>query len=158
MEKIKSWLNKIVETWKESFNWQKIVFLGAVGLLLAAGIVWMVDPYKQFAKMRNAQRREDVSLILNAIYQYTVDNQGKLPGEIGTEPREICKLEGGCQNMINLSEIVQKKKNTAYLSSMPIDPDVKEGDGTGYAVKKNGDRISVMSLKAEQGAIITSTR
>lgn len=158
MEKIKKILLDLFANWKKGLTWQKILLSCLVVLFVASGIVWTIDPHKQFVKMRNGQRREDVNLILNAVYQYSVDNQGNLPSGIEEEPKEICKPGANCEGLLDLSNLVLKKKNKAYLSSMPVDPNVKEGNGTGYVIRKNGNRISVAAPGAEQGATVSSTR
>lgn len=58
-----------------------LLVVAAIGIL--AGIVILaLNPSKQLGDTRNAQRRSDVNTILNAVYQYTIDNNGTLPATI----------------------------------------------------------------------------
>lgn len=154
LEKIKT----AIVNWRNGLSVKKIIVILVIVLILAAAIVAAIDPRKQFAKIRNSERRNDVNLILNAVYQYTVDNGGELPATITENATEICRSNTDCGELANLSEIVLKKKNTAYLRSMPVDPSNKSPQGTGYRIKKVGNRVSVSAPGAEQGAVIGATR
>lgn len=154
MESVKN----IFTNWKKGLTWPKVLLGMVVIAVLAAAIIVAINPRKQFAKMRNSQRRGDVSLILNAVYQYTVDNEGRLPAELDAQPQEICKEKASCQGLADLGKIVLKKKNSAYLSSMPTDPNGGSENGTGYEVKNTNGRITVSAPHAEQGAMISATR
>ncbi len=139
-----------------------LLVVAAIGIL--AGIVILaVNPGKQLGDTRNAQRRADVNSILNAIYQYAIDNSGTLP----TIPTGACALlaaneackagaTGTCSTGVNLSVLTATQK---YLTSMPIDPTVSSADGTGYYVTKSANgRVTVCAPSAEQGATISVTR
>lgn len=154
MEKIKN----VVANWRKGLTWPKIILLIIAACVLAVAIILAIDPRKQFAKLRNNERRGDVVLILNAVYQYTVDNEGNLPAELNEKSQAICRKGADCQGLVDLSAIVLKKKNSAYLTSMPVDPSSKQANSTGYEIKKVGERITVSAPLAEQNATISSTR
>ena len=140
-----------------------LLVVAAIGIL--AGIVIVaINPNKQLGDTRNAQRRADVNTVLNAVYQYTVDNNGALP----TIPvvasctlvatNEACKLTavGTCSTGVNLSVLTTTQR---YLVSMPIDPSVSSTDGTGYYIVRSANgRVTVCAPSAEQGATISVTR
>ena len=151
-------LKNIFFAWLKGLSWPKILIAVLSALCLGVAIIFAINPQKQFIKMRNNQRKADVVLILNALYQYSVDNGGNLPPQITDKAQEICEKGTDCGELLNLSAIVQKKKNTAYLGSMPTDPRRKNQLGTGYEVKKIGDRVTVLAPLAEQGAVISATR
>src|SRR3989338_9522328 len=58
-----------------------LLVVAAIGIL--AGIVIVaLNPGKQLGDTRNAQRHSDTNTILNAVYQYALDNNGNLPSGI----------------------------------------------------------------------------
>ena len=139
-----------------------LLVVAAIGIL--AGIVILaINPGKQLGDTRNAQRRADGNTILNAVYQYTIDNNGTLP-TIPTAAcallatNEVCKLTatGTCSTGVNLIVLTTDQK---YLTSMPIDPTVSNTDGAGYYIAKSANgRVTVCAPSAEQSATISVTR
>lgn len=132
-----------------------LLVVAAIGIL--AGIVILaINPNKQLGDTRNAQRKADVNTILNAVYQYTVDNTGNLPSSITTSATEICKTGGTCTGLIDLSVLTASEK---YLTTLPVDPSSTSVNGTGYTIVKSANgRITVAAPSAEQSAVITVTR
>jgi type IV pilus assembly protein PilA len=98
----------------------------------------------------NAQRRSDVNTILNAIYQYGIDNNGKMPASLSSTDQEICMSHVTKCSGVNLDILLE-----TYLVSIPADPSVdKNATLTGYAISKAADgKITIKALKAE-GTII----
>lgn len=139
-----------------------LLVVAAIGIL--AGIVIIaINPGKQLGDTRNAQRRTDVNSILNAVYQYAIDNSGTLPTmPVGSctllAANEACKVAatGTCSTGVNLSVLTTNQK---YLTSIPIDPTTSSADGTGYYVTKSANgRVTVCAPSAEQGVTISVTR
>jgi prepilin-type N-terminal cleavage/methylation domain-containing protein len=140
-----------------------LLVVAAIGIL--AGIVIIaINPNKQLGDTRNAQRRADVNSILNAVYQYTIDNNGASPtiptnaACTLTAAYEACKLTatGTCATGVDLSVLTTNQK---YLANMPVDPTVSSTNGTGYyVVKSTNGRITVCAPSAEQSATVTVTR
>ena len=132
-----------------------LLVVAAIGIL--AGIVIVaLNPTKQLAETRNAQRSADVNTILNAVYQYTIDNKGTLPASITVTQTEICKTGGTCTGLIDLGVLTTNEK---YLVSMPYDPTGSSTNGAGYEIKKSANgRITVVAPDAEQSATISVTR
>ncbi len=132
-----------------------LLVVAAIGIL--AGIVILaINPNKQLGDTRNAQRRADVNTILNAVYQYTLDNDGELPAGISTTATEICKTGASCTGLVSLTELTD---NEEYLTLMPTDPTGASTNGAGYEIEKtNNDRVTVSAPDAEEGQIISVTR
>lgn len=145
-----------------------LLVVAAIGIL--AGIVILaINPTKQLGDTRNAQRKTDVSTILNAVYQYSLDNNGNLPSSLvtvgascgATTGAEICKtgtLAATCttDGFTNLSVLTDTEK---YLVSIPIDPSGSATNGTKYnVVKTANNRVTVCAPQAEQSVTISATR
>ena len=132
-----------------------LLVVAAIGIL--AGIVILaINPNKQLGDTRNAQRRADVTTILNAVYQYSIDNNGVIPGSITASSTAVCKTGGTCTGLIDLSVLTTNEK---YLTSIPFDPTAGTVNSTGYVISKSvNNRITVAAPGAESGATITVTR
>ncbi len=132
-----------------------LLVVGAIAII--AGIVILaINPSKQLAETRNAQRRVDVNTILNGVYQYAIDNNGTLPASITTTATGVCKTGGTCTGLIDLSVLTA---SSTYLVSMPIDPTGSTTNSTGYNISKNANgRVTVAAPSAEQSATISVTR
>lgn len=139
------------------FTLLEVLLVVALIGILAGIVILALNPNKQLADTRNAQRRVDVNTILNAIYQYTIDNNGNVPASITTTSTNICATgAGSCTGLIDLSVLTTNQK---YLVSIPHDPSISSLTDTGYAVSKSANlRISVSAPNAEQSQTITVTR
>jgi len=145
------------------FTLIEILLVVAAIAILAGIVILAINPNKQLGETRNAQRRADVNTILNAVYQYSIDNNGSLPTiPTGTcslvAANQVCKLTatGTCSTGVDMSVLTAAEK---YLTSMPVDPTVSSTNGTGYYISKSANgRVTVCSPSAEQGATITVTR
>ena len=153
-------MKKRVQT--QGFTLIEILLVVAAIAILAGIVILAINPNKQLGDTRNAQRRADVNTILNAVYQYTIDNNGTLPTNITTTQSEICvgnTATSTCTgaSLIPLNELVWSEK---YLTAIPHDPNgTCATNGTCYEIKKSANgRITVVAPDAEQGATISVTR
>lgn len=145
------------------FTLIEILLVVAAIAILAGIVILAINPNKQLGDTRNAQRRADVNTILNAVYQYSIDNDGALPviptatcALVATN--EVCKqtATGTCSTGVDLSVLTASE---TYLTSMPIDPTVSTTNGTGYYITKSANgRVTVCAPSAEQSATISVTR
>lgn len=141
---------------KKGFTLIEILLVVAIIAILAGIVIIAVNPSKQLADSRNAQRRSDITTILNAAYQYTIDNNGTLPATITTTPTAVCTTGGTCTGLIDLSVLTASEK---YIVSMPKDPSTSTANSTFYNISKSANgRVTVASPSAENGVIITVTR
>lgn len=138
-----------------------LLVVAAIGIL--AGIVILaLNPGKQLADTRNSQRSVDVNTILNAVYQYSLDNDGSIPAAIGitttATPAPICSSAGGA-DCTGLSDLGVLTTNGEYLVSIPNDPSAATADSTGYTIIQDANgRVTVSAPSAEEGATISVTR
>ena len=138
------------------FTLLEVLLVVAVISILAGIVILALNPSKQLADARNGQRRVDVNTILNASYQYAIDNNGSIPGTITATSTEICKTGGSCSGLIDLSVLTASEK---YLVSIPFDPTGSSANGTGYYISKSSyGRVTVNAPSAENSATISVTR
>ena len=149
-------MEKILRSQK-GFTLIEILLVVAAIAILAGIVIVAINPGKQLGDTRNAQRRSDVTTLLNAAYQYSIDNNGVLPAGITASSTEICATgAASCAGLIDLSVLTTNGK---YLVGIPQDPQKVTANGNGYFISKSVyGRITVTAPLAEQGAVITVTR
>lgn len=140
----------------KGFTLLEILLVVAAIAILAGIVIIAINPSKQLADTRNAQRRVDVNTLLNATYQYAIDNNGTLPATITTTATAVCKTGGTCTGLIDLAVLTTSEK---YLTSLPFDPSGSTANSTGYTIVKSANgRVTVAAPSAEQSAVISVTR
>jgi hypothetical protein len=133
----------------------------AILAILAAIVIVAINPAKQLADARNAQRLSDVYAILSSVHQYAVDNEGAYPPALTETLQEICRTDGQCTGMADVSVLTDAEK---YMVSMPRDPLCGSTpscgeNGTGYTIGLSAHgRVTVSAPAAEGGEVITITR
>lgn len=148
---------------RTGFTLIEVLLVIAILAILAAITIIAINPSRQLATARDAQRRSDVYAILNAIHQYAVDNEGSYPTALTTDALEICRTTSvTCNNLYDLTALTDGE---VYMVSMPMDPLCPlDGaycavDGTGYYLQKTASgRIRVYSPSAEVEDSIDVTR
>ncbi len=147
---------------KKGFTLLEILLVVAAIGILAGIIILALNPAKQLAETRNAQRWSDVNAILNGIWQYSIDNDGEFPTNIpnssvcSSVTQEICVTDSICSSGTDLSDLTD---SSLYLTAIPEDPTGATASFVGYAVVENPDgRILVCAPDAERGATIELKR
>jgi type IV pilus assembly protein PilA len=144
---------------KKGFSLLEVLLVVAIIAILAGIVILAINPTKQLGDSRNANRRADVNTILNAVYQYALDNRGSLPPAVSTTPLYICQTATTtCSGYVALTELTTNEK---YLVSVPIDPSYASGSTstTGYRIYKTANnRVTVEAPGAEQSQSISVTR
>ena len=141
---------------KKGFTLIELLIVIAIIAILAAIVIIAINPAKQLADTRNAQRWSNVNTILNAVHEYSIDNKGNLPANITTTKTEICTTGGTCTGLIDLGVLTTDEK---YIVTIPTDPSGSDADHAGYEIKKSANgRVTIYAPDAEQGETIQVTR
>ncbi|KKW40447.1 hypothetical protein A2454_01905 [Candidatus Peribacteria bacterium RIFOXYC2_FULL_55_14] len=142
---------------RAGFTLIELLLVIGIIAILASIVIVAINPTKQLGDARDAQRRSDVNTILNAVYQYAIDNNGTLPTCIDTTDRGIC-LTNDCTGVTsgcNLSALTG-----TYLVSIPVDPSGATGNDTNYNIQLTAsNRVTVSAPEYEQAtSLISVTR
>jgi hypothetical protein len=119
-------------------------------------VIIAINPSKQLATVRNAERKSDIKQIESAITQYYIDNS-RYPDSLTGDLTEICDtgsyssstIIATCTGLIDLSELVP-----TYLTAIPKDPSATTTDHAGYQIVLTSNKIG-LSAPAELGQTIT---
>jgi type IV pilus assembly protein PilA len=107
-----------------------LVVIGIIAIL-AAVVVVAINPSKQFAQARNAQRESNVSTILNAIGQNIADNKGTFTCPGAGTINSTAKPIGTASGNADLASCL----DTVYIpSGVPFDPEGGTAADTKYTV------------------------
>ena len=146
----------------EGFSLIEILVVVALIIIVAAITIIAINPAKNFRDTRNAQRASDVNAILNAVTQYTSEQNKKL-SDLGT----IVKCEDPDGN--EQSTKIGKSAETGFIDlsaklvdeadlivAIPVDPsqtkeNKESGDDTGYTICETaGGRVQIAAPMAEE--------
>ena len=143
------------------FTLIEILLVIAIIAILAAIVIVAINPSKQLGTAQDAQRASDVKAILDAVGQYSIDNDGALPSgiPIGTtceaDGDPICTADSGCTG-VNLDILVSQRK---YLTDLPADPTGATTLVTGYYIFKNSyGRVGVCAPSTYADDVISIMR
>ncbi|MEX1068749.1 MAG: prepilin-type N-terminal cleavage/methylation domain-containing protein [Patescibacteria group bacterium] len=148
---------------RNGFTLLEILLVVALLAVLAGIVILAINPARQLSQTRNSQRAVDINTILNASYQYAIDNNGTVPASIQTNgtcatlaTNEICKTGGTCTGLVDLSVLTASE---TYLVAIPTDPTGATTNGAGYHIARIGNgRITVCAPDAELEETISVTR
>ena len=154
---------------QKGFTMLEILLAVAAIAILAGIVIVAINPGKQLGNTRNSERRAEVNTILNAVYQFSIDNDGNLPAAITEDQAEICQtggvcedlsdecvIGGVCNHLVDLSSLTSSEE---YVIAIPADPTGASANGVGYEIIKSANgRVAVIAPDAEQGATISVAR
>jgi type IV pilus assembly protein PilA len=148
---------------EQGFTLIEVLLVVAIIAILAGIVILAINPNKQLGDTRNAQRQADVNTILNAVYQYSIDNQGNLPTTITSTVTDVCATSASscsqtppAPDLVNLTVLSTQGK---YLVAIPHDPKTGDATDTHYTIVKDANnRVTVSAPDAEQNKTISVTR
>lgn len=131
----------------KGFTLIEVLLVIAILAILAAIVIIAINPAKQLGEAQDAQRRNDVRAVLDAVHQYSIDNSGTYPEGIVygsdciNEAADICQMGAGCVDGVSLDVLAEEGR---YLTELPNDPSGASDTITGYKIMINpGDRVEV---------------
>lgn len=138
------------------FTLIEVLVVIALIAILAAITFIAINPAKNFADARNAQRSSDVTQILNAVTQYTSE-QGNALADLGTIATcggtpAFSTIGSGSGNIDLTPNLVD-----TYIVGIPMDPNGGTPADTGYTIcQTTGGRVTVSAPNAEDKTISVS--
>lgn len=155
---MKKYVSKLKQ--QAGFTLLEVLLVVAIIAILAGIVIIAINPGKNLGDTRNAQRSADVTTILNAVYQYSIDNNGTIPSGVTAVATEVCATgAGSCTGLVDLSVVTTGAK---YVVSIPKDPQCATtcaANGVGYKILKDvNGRLTVNAPSAENGKTISVTR
>jgi prepilin-type N-terminal cleavage/methylation domain-containing protein len=138
-----------------------LVVIGLIAIL-AAVVIIAINPGRQFAQARNAQRTSNVAAVLNAIGQRLTDNKGIFSGngcpDIGSLTASTTYNIYSSNVATSTGSVDLSCLTPAYIPALPTDPSAT-GDDTGYdLMRDSNNRYTVSAPSAELGESISITR
>lgn len=141
---------------KPAFTLIEILLVIGIISVLASIIIIAINPTKQLADARDTQRRSDVNTVLNAVYQYAIDNKGHLPSCIATTSKNICVGGSGCTGVTDGCDL--DVLTTTYLVNLPVDPSGALGNDTMYDIVQDTNGRVTVSAPAGENTTVSVTR
>ncbi len=133
-----------------------LLVIALMGILLTTVLV-AINPSRQLAQVRNAQRQSHMQALQKALDFYATKNEGSYPPGVTSSYQDVCntgtEIVGGvtnCTGKLDLRILVP-----TYIVGIPKDSQAI-GTSSGYSVALNSSNngISLTSDKAELGSTI----
>lgn len=107
------------------FTLLEILLVVGIIAILAGIVILAINPTKQLGDTRNAQRRSDVLTILNAVYQFSIDHNGKLPTDDGLSSGTVVIP---ADNNGDTDDVCNFVDSEDYSTSFPFGFEISAGD------------------------------
>lgn len=123
-----------------------LVVMGIIAILSAIILV-AANPSRQFASARDTIRINDIYQLINAVYEYSIENNGSYPPSITSTPTDV-----GTSGLNLAAYLVQ-----THIPRIPQDPTSGTQAITQYVMFSDGPRI-IASATGELVETITISR
>jgi len=137
------------------FTLIEILLVVALIAILATVTIVAINPARNMANTRNAERSSEVGQILNAVSQYLTEEGHTVSGlgTIATCPA-VTNIGSGTGN-VNLAAVLVP----VYIPAIPTDPVGGTAENTGYTICVSAEnRFTVAAPGAEGGKTISVQR
>lgn len=143
---------------KKAFTLVEVLLVMVIIAILAAIVIVAINPARQIAQANNTQRSSDVKSVLDAVYEYAIDNRGTIPAAItGT----ATVMGDDATTQIDLCALLVP----VYITEMPFDPTATGAHytsctdyDTGYQISVATGRVTVSAPGAELSVVISITK
>ncbi len=154
---------------KGGFTLIEILLVIAAIAILAGIVILAINPNRQLGQARNVQRRTDVTTLLDAVYQYSIDNNGNMPTglDASTTSSQVfgASNTSGCSNTCTATTTeaacldLSSNLVPRYIIGIALDPTSGSASNTDYFINKDTNgRLVVGSCDPEVSATINVTR
>ena len=151
-------MNTVSAYQRKGFTLLEILLVIAAIGILAAIVLVAINPQRQLAQARNAQRRADVLAISNAINQALIGNAA-LPAGINTTLRNVvstagtgsCAVVGSVVNATDVADFIATV-SPAFIGALPRDPQAVTAGCSDYTIQITdtaNNRTTVSAPRAE---------
>ncbi len=151
---------------KPGFTLIELLLVIAVISALAVTVFVALNPAQRLKDGRDARRQTDVETILSAIHTSIVDNKGTLPSgltagmsekQLGTATTGCITSAGGCTVALTADCVNLTASLSAYLKSMPLDPNGGTAALSKYSVIVDANGMVTVKACGTEGATNIST-
>ena len=118
-----------------------LIVIGIIAILAAAVII-AINPGRQFEQARNASRWSHLNSIVNVIYAETVDQDGVFPE---------CLTDRDDEEWVDASVCDEGETDGIDGFTAPRDPQAGDEDDSCYAIKLDGNTLTVAPASEDAG-------
>ena len=139
-----------------------LLVIGIIGIL-ASTLVVAINPSRQLARARDAERETDLIAILSIIQQYSAEHSGALPDtdgdpETSNFPTSLTCIgtDASCFDLAGAGDT--ETIVPGYVIALPVDPQTGTDGDSGYSIYVDANNHLIASSSAETKDFISVSR